>query len=283
LQEIYSHIFYPSSMNELLHIKNQNPKAVIWSGGTGLMGKQERKHTVLPSNIIQISKISELRKIRRTERFLEIGAGAAINKILNVGQHVLPEALAQAMRNIKPSIIRNSATLGGHICMPDVRLNLFSVLLIMDTSLELKKTGKTRWIQIKRLFNKDGEIQLKDNEILSRIRIPFGDWNRQLFKSDGNPFSNASKSVSFCILADVQKGMLNDFRLAIGNSSKSTIRSLELESVLIGKKLPLNNKDLQSITEKYIEWLFTLTKELTPFQRDRAVRFIYWILKELLP
>lgn len=283
MQEIYSHIFYPSSLNELLNIKNQNPDAVIWSGGTGLMGNQKRKVPVLPGNIIQISKISELKKIRRTERFLEIGAGASINRILSVGQHVLPNALAQAMRLIKPTTIRNMATLGGHLCMPDFRLNLFSVMLLMDVSLEIKKSGGSRWIQINRFFNKNGEIQLKNNEILTRIRIPFGNWNRELYKSDGNPFFDTGRAISFCILADIQKGIVNDFRMAIGNSGKHTIRSIEMESLLIGKKLPLNSKESLSITEKHDEWLKSLTLELTPFQRDRAIRFIYWVLKELLP
>ena len=279
----HSHIFYPSTLNELLNIKNQNPKATIWAGGTGLMGKQERKIPLLPSNIIQISRISELKKIRRTERFLEIGAVAVINRILNVGQHVLPHALAQAMRLIKPSAIRNTATLGGHLCMPDVRLNLFSVLLLMDVSLELKRSGGTRWIQINRFFNKTGEIQLKENEILTRIRIPFGNWNRQIFKSDGNPYFNEGKAISFCVLSDIQKGIINDFRMAIGNSGRHTVRSIELESLLIGKKVPLSFKDASSVTEMHKEWLESLTGELTSFQRDRAVRFIYWILEELLP
>lgn len=283
MQEKYSHIFYPSTLNELLNIKDQNPEAVIWAGGTGFMGKQDKKIPTLPSSIIQISKISELKKIRRTERFLEIGAGAVINRILNVGQHVLPHALAQAMRLIKPSAIRNAATLGGHLCMPDIRLNLFSVLILMDASLELKGAGGTRWIQINRFFNKKGDIQLKENEALTRIRIPFGNWNRQLFKSDGNPYFDEGDAISFCVLADIQKGMLTDFRMAIGNSGKHTVRSIELESLLIGKKVPLNLKDTSSVTEMHKEWLNNLTGELTSFQRDRAVRFIYWILEELIP
>jgi len=283
VQEIYSHIFYPSSLNELLNIKNHNPDAVIWSGGTGIMGKQKRKMPVLPGNIIQISKITELKKIRRTERFLEIGAGASINRILNVGQHVLPNAISQAMRLIKPSTVRNIATLGGHLCMPDSRLNLFSVMLLMDVSLELKRAGGTRWIQINRFFNKNGEIQLKNNEILTRIRIPFGNWNKELYKSDGNPFFETEKAISFCVLADIEKGIINDYRMAIGNSGKHTVRSIEIESLFIGKKLPLSSKDSLAIAEKHEEWFKDLTMELTPFQRDRAIRFIYWILKELLP
>jgi xanthine dehydrogenase small subunit len=279
----YSHIFYPSTLNELLNIKNQHPDAVIWSGGTGLMGNQRKKIPVLPGNIIQISKLTELKKIRRTERYLEIGAGSSINRILNVGQHVLPNALAQAMRLIKPSTIRNLATLGGHICMPDLRLNLFSVLVLMDVSLELKKSGSSRWIQINRFYNKNGEIQLKTNEILCRIRIPFGNWNKEIFKSDGNPFFDSENAISFCVLADIQKGILNDFRMAIGNSGKHIVRNIELESLLIGKKLPLTIKESSIIAEKHTEWLKSLTKELSPFQRDRSVRFIYWLLKELLP
>ncbi len=283
MQEVYSHIFYPSTLNELLTIKNQNPEAVIWAGGTGLMGKQEMKRPTLPASIIQISRISELTKIRRTERFLEIGAGAVINRILNVGQHVLPHALAQAMKLIRPSVIRNNATLGGHLCIQDVRLNLYSVLLLMDASLELKRSGGTRWIQLNRFFNKNGDFQLKENEILTRIRIPFGNWNRQIFSSDGNPYFDAGNAISFCVLADIRKGMINDFRMAIGNTGKHTVRSIELESLLIGKKVPLNIKDVSSVTRMHKEWLEGLTGELTPFQRYRTARFIFWILEELLP
>jgi CO/xanthine dehydrogenase FAD-binding subunit len=283
VQGIYSHIFYPSTLNELLNLKNKNPDAVVWSGGTGLMGKQKRKIPVIPDNIIQISKISELKKIRRTERYLEIGAGASINKILNVGQHVLPNALAQAMKLIKPSTIRNMATLGGHLCMPDKRLNLFSVMILMDVSLELKRAGGARWIQLTRFFNKNGKIQLKNNEILTRIRIPFGNWTWQLFKSDGNPFFDTGQAISFCILAEIQKGIINDYRMVIGNSGKHTVRNIEMESLLIGKKLPLSLKESSFIVEKYKEWIKSQTMELTPFQRDRTIRFIYWILKELLP
>ncbi len=283
MPEIYSHIFYPSSLNELLTIKNKNPDAAIWSGGTGFMGKQKTKIPGLPSNIIQISRISELKKIKRTERFLEIGAGAVINKILNVGQHVLPTALSQAMRLIKPTSIRNTATLGGHICVPDTRLNLFSVLSLMDTSLEIKKQGGSRWLQINRLFNKAGEIQLKENEILTRIRIPFGNWNKEIFKSNGNPFFDRGEALSFCILAEIEKGIINDFRLGIGNSGRYTIRNIEMESLIIGKKLPFSSKESSVITQKHKEWIESMTLELTPVQRDQAIRFIYWITKELIP
>ncbi len=283
MTETHSHIFYPSTLNEALSIKNQNPRAVLWAGGTGLMGRQLGKTPGLPLNIIQMSRLSDLKKIRRTERFLEIGSGAVINRVLNVGQHVLPHALAQAMRMIRPSSIRNTATIGGHICMPEIRLNLFSVLLLMDVSLELRRTGGTRWIQINRLFNKTGEIQLKENEILTRIRIPFGNWNRQFFKSDGNPFLDGDKSISFAVIADIQKGMVNDFRMAIGNSGKYTVRSIEMESLVIGKKVPLGAKDISAIAEFNQTWLENLTGELTSFRRARAARFIYWFLEELLP
>ncbi len=283
MTETHSHIFYPGTLNEVLSIKNQNPEAVLWAGGTGLMGKQTDKIPALPPNIIQLSGIPELKKIRRTERFLEIGSGAVINRVLNVGQHVLPHALAQAMRMIRPSSIRNRATIGGQICMPDIRLNLFSVLLLMDVSLELRRAGGTRWIQINRLFNKTGEIQLKENEVLSRIRIPFGNWNRQFFKSDGKPFPDQGKSISFAVLADIQKGMINDFRMAIGNSGKYTVRSIEMESLVIGKKVPLNTKEISAVAEFNKSWMESLTGELTSFQRARAARFIYWFLEELLP
>ena len=178
--------------------------------------------------VIYIRNIPELQRISRTERYFEIGAGVPLNRILKVGQHVLPKIFTQSLINIAHPAIRNRATLGGNLCHHPRRLNTYGPLTILDARVELRRLGKSRWIQIPRLFNKTGESALQNGEILSRIRIPFVDWNMQFFQKLGDPFQKPKSSLTFCALSDIKKGELTDFRIAISFIGKAVLRDREL-------------------------------------------------------
>jgi xanthine dehydrogenase iron-sulfur cluster and FAD-binding subunit A len=80
-------------MAELLAIYRQNPNALLWAGGTAIGGlRKNDPQYARPKKIISLAMVSEIAKVSRTERYLEIGAAVPYNKILQVGQHVLPSA-----------------------------------------------------------------------------------------------------------------------------------------------------------------------------------------------
>jgi len=275
------HVFSPKSINELLSIKQQHPQAVLWAGGTAIMRQQQLELSIFEKDIIQISGIEELHKIRRTERYLEIGAAVRIKRILNVGQHILPFALSEALRSIGPPPIRNRATLGGNLCCRSRRLNAFSVLLLMDTLIEIRKSGKTRWTILDRLFKEQNSEGLQNNEIVTRIRIPLHTWDLQYFTAIGDPFFDPLAAISFCVLIETSKGILSGIRFAAGNIGKRIVRSIDFESYLSGKKLHLRPKEIEIAVGYFNSALSTAGGEITIFQKERTIRFIQWFLHEL--
>ncbi len=272
---IGGNIFAPKSMNELLQIREQHPDTILWAGGTAIMREHTDSVPFFRKGIIHLSGVDELRKIRRTERYLEIGAGVPVKKIINVGQHVLPFALAQALTSIGPPGIRNLATIGGNISCRGRRLNTFSVLLLMDSIAELRRSGKSRWIQMGRLNS------IHQNEVLTRIRIPLKNWNLQYFKSIGDPILNPLHAISFTVLIETGKGIISSLRFAVGNIGKNTLRSIDFETYLTGKKLRLTTRELETACNLYQSFTDGIEGEMTPFQKDRANRFVQWFLREL--
>lgn len=268
-------IYAPKSLNELLHLREQHPDTILWSGGTALMRMQKGSAPFFERDIIHLSGVNELKKVRRTERYLEIGAGVPVKKIINVGQHILPFALAQAFMSIGSPAVRNLATIGGNLGFRDGRLNSFSVLLLMDSIVELRMSGKSRWVQLGRLNS------ISETEVLTRIRIPFRNWDLQYFRSIGDPLLHPMDSLSFTVLAETNKGIISNLRFAVGNIGKSTLRSIDFETYLSGKKLRLSGRELDAAVNIFQSFIQNIEGDLTPFQKDRSIRFVRWFLREL--
>ena len=89
-----TNVYTPTSLSELLSLYGKLPAALLYNGGTHILREQPRKHLVLPANVINLSRVQELRRINRTERHMDIGAAVPIGTILSVGANVLPRAVA---------------------------------------------------------------------------------------------------------------------------------------------------------------------------------------------
>ncbi len=274
-------IFRPENLNDLLKLYQEYPDALIWAGGTALVREQESRRIPLPKKVIHITGVEELQRISRNERFLEIGACVPISRIIKVGQHVLPKAFEHALRKIGPPALRNMATIGGNICHRQRRLNTFGILSLLDTRLEVRRAGGSRWIPLPRLFSKTGTSTLEKGEIVTRLRIPFVDWNLQFYQKIGNPFSSPKRSLTFTALTEVKKGEVTDFRMAITFLGTSMIRDRELEAFITSKKVPLIDKRRNEAREMFRGTLAGTSGEVTLFQKQRALRLLQWYLSAL--
>ena len=150
-----SQVFFPAGYQELFSYWNQNPDAVLFAGGTEHIRNQNRRILVLPQKIISLDQIDDLRRIGRTERYLEIGAMVNLDEIINVGK-IVPEALSQCLICIAGPQLRNQATIGGNLCNPSRRLDASAPMIALDAHFELRNAQSTRWISASRFFSMPG-------------------------------------------------------------------------------------------------------------------------------
>jgi len=261
--------FYPTSFQELFSIWNYRKDAVLCAGGTGFMCDQYNRIPELPGNVISLDKLEELRKINRTERYLEIGAMVNLNQVIYLGK-IVPEALMRCLACIEGPQLRNLATIGGNICYSSKKLDTTGPMIALDAQYELRSAQSVRWITASRFsssldLNPDpkwsrreihGPPLLGKNELLTRIRIPLEPWNftsYHKFSSHGN--NRPGGAILF--MARTQKSTLYDIRIVY--SGEIVLRKKNSESMLAGKRLPLSEKDAASFVDIWKNYLSELS------------------------
>jgi len=278
-----SNIYAPTNLAELLSLYSKLPSALIYNGGTHILREQPRKYVQLPANVINVHRVQELGKITRTERHLDIGAAVPIGRILEVGSNVVPQALQQALSSIGTPAVRNWATLGGNLCIPDRRMSTFAVYLLLDIQVELRKVGSARWIPLNRFAAPDRKIDLQRGEVLTRIRIPFATWDLQVYQKMDRELQDPNNFLSLCGLARVQRDVITDIRFACATSGTTVVRSREVETELVGRRVPVAPRELATIHELLDGLLAGLSDRLSGFQVGRIQSIFRWFLGRLSP
>ncbi len=226
-------ILYVKNLNELLTLLKNNPGTQIIGGGTALES--------LPQKSVSTRTIPELCQVNRHERYIVVGPGATLSDILEIGENHLPQIITQAIKSISNPEIRNISTIGGNICSQNHRSTLYAPLLALDAKIEYKSFTETKSISI-RAFD-----QIPKGFVLSNIKIPLQDSDLSIFRRIGPENRLTQDSASYAFMASIEKNSLISVEMAFAGPIE--FQSDELENFLIGKKLPLNQRNIEEIQE----------------------------------
>lgn len=275
-------VFRPRNLADLLSLKRRKPDVVLFAGGTYLLFNETRKYPKMAPAVASIRHLGELKRIHRTERHIELGAGVTLSEIAHIGGRTIPVALGEAMRSIASGPVRSLASIGGNICVKESRLTLFPVLSALEARLELRRHGGSRWIPITRFIDAGGNLDITETEVLTRLRIPLADWNYQYHRRlNSGPVSH-THSLSFCGLANTDRGVLTDFRFAFGSIGRQLLRNREIEAGLISRKVPLLERDRNALARDFREYVEASPDgTLSSFQADMAQRIFRWFVSSI--
>lgn len=276
-----THVYTPETLPELLQLCRRKPLASIYAGGTDLLRGVTKAEFALPGEVISLQEIEELRRISRTDRYLEIGAAATVARILHVGSSILPPAFYDALHAVGPPGLYALATLGGSICSVRHIYSVVPLLSIMDVRFEIRRQGHTRWVPASRFRDAGGAPALLEGEILTRVRIPLENWNMQLFRQMGAIHLQSTSPLILCALGKTAKGVLDDFRLAFCGSAPVLYRNRELEAELVGRKLPLAGREIEGFLHGVTETVARSATPLSALQLRRATSLTRVVLRQL--
>jgi len=230
-------ILYARNETDLIKILSNNPGTQIVGGCTRIEN--------LPDKFISTHGIKSISQIVRHELYIDVGPGATLSDLLNIGQTHLPQILYEALNCIANPFIRNIATVGGNICTPEHKLTLFAPLMALDARLEFKNLDETRTENIRNFKG------VPDGFILTNIRIPIVDAELSIFRRIGSEHTITQQSASFAFMADTEKNSLLNVHLAF--AGPFAFHSKEFENAMIGRRLPLQQSDINEIENLIIE------------------------------
>ncbi|MDR2491335.1 MAG: FAD binding domain-containing protein [Spirochaetaceae bacterium] len=293
MAETYNHIFSPQALQDLFTTWAYNKDAYIYSSGINCLrfdggGKQR-------NGVISLEKIAELKRISRTERYLELGSTVRLNKILMLG-HAVPELLRSLIVLSDTITIRNIETLYSAVNAgcdgqsppsadsearspapspagrpPAVFLAVRAAMIALGASYELRTAGSSRWISASRYANGRQDGISESQELFVRARVPLEKWDWTLCRHFPSYSTHKYEEGYTAFLARVQNDTLTELRVVL--SSADLLRDINSERSITGKKLPLSEED----TEAYIQqWNETI--DAAPFSsaflKQRFLNFV---------
>ena len=255
------------NMAELYTLMQNNTDITPLAGTTGLLKDCRSDRFVLPETILLLKNLPELEIIAKRERFIDFGAAATLNTILELGKKNVPEILYQAISIAANPGVRSLATIGGNIAQAPVQNSCLIPLLALDSKIELRTRKETFWMPLIQYCDESSNILRHTPHIILRVRVPFEEWTISYYKRLGSIGHITADTASFVFLARTQKNLLSDVKLLFGGTQ--LIKSKEFENLLTGKGLPIDRRSVGALmkeTEEIFSDIFTAA-EISEFQK----------------
>jgi 4-hydroxybenzoyl-CoA reductase subunit beta len=264
----------PSTLEDATRLLSER-SATIVGGGTDLFPKMKRRQ-LMPATLVSLTEIDGMQGIRIDDdgRCI-IGASTLLSQV--EASTVVPPVLGAAVAEIASPQIRNTATIGGNLCL-DTRCNyidmpegwreasghcmkdggevcwvaprsdrcwavsssdLAPVAIALEGSVRLVSRRGDRVIPVEDLYRNDGIIyQTREaDEILVELVLPAGDGPATYRKLCRRG------SIDFPILGVAAAARFDDTatcisaRLVLGAVASAPLRATEAEQFIVGRRL----------------------------------------------
>lgn len=237
-------IVTPHSIEQALESLKNDGRMKILAGGTDLV-VQMKEGLLGEVDILDISKIEELRSIEEKENGIQIGVLCTLSQISENAEITtrLP-CLAQAASSVGAVQIRNKATIGGNIMNASPAADTVPALIALGAKALIRSGCKSRELPIEEVFLSPGRTALRDDELLTGLFIPkqpmrsaatFG----KLGRRKAQAISVANLAVR--ILLDEKKERFIEARVALGSVAPTVVRIQSAEGFLKGCEINKNS------------------------------------------
>jgi len=228
----------PRTLDEALSLLKQHAgEAKILAGGQSLIPAM-RFRLALPTILVDINRLDDLRYIEERGDHLAIGAMTREHSLEDspVVQSSYP-LLHDTALVIADPLVRNQATVGGNIAHADPANDHPATMLAYNATVVAKGTGGERKIAIDDFFTGLFENSMSEDEILTEIRIPkpgpnSGGAYTKLERKVGD-YAISAAAVQLRLTGDT----ITEVRIGLTNVSAVPMRAKAAEAELAGKKI----------------------------------------------
>ena len=225
----------PTTLSELLRLRAAHPQALIAAGTTDVglwVTKQHRRF----GQIIDVTRVTELRRIERGAHSLSIGAAASLTEAF--------DALAECRPQLKPFFdrfaglpVRESGTLGGNVANGSPIGDSMPLLIALGATLVLASTRGERTLPIEDFYLAYRKTGLAPDEVLARIEVPQPtphEWLRA--DKISKRFEDDISAVCLAVALQVEDGVIHSARIGAGGVAAVPARAIQTEAALAGQQ-----------------------------------------------
>ena len=213
-------------------------QAELLAGGTDLLVKMKLKNR-LPRFLINVKRIPGLDGIRDGGDGLRIGALATAQAIQDseLVRARVP-VLARTAGVLGTEQIRSVATLGGNLANASPSAEFGPPLLVLEASVRCLGRGGERTIPIGEFFLAPGKSALRQDEIITEIRVPAVPEHARCVYLKHSLRRMDVAMAGAAVYVQLEGDLCREVRIALGAVAPTPFRARAAEAVLRGKTLP---------------------------------------------
>ena len=230
--------FKPSSVEEASRLLSRfRGAAKLIAGGHSLVPLMKTR-LVSPEALIDLSGIEDLGGIKSSSNGLSIGAMTTYNQIEASEQvRTAVPALAEAAGQVADVQVRNWGTIGGALAHSDPAGDLPAVILALEGVIVSRSARASRTIASERFFRDFLTTALRENEVLTEIRISTQAGTGSAYMKLPNKASHyALVGVAAAIRLE-SSGICSQARIGVTGAGPFAKRARRAERILEGKEL----------------------------------------------
>ncbi|MCI2394846.1 xanthine dehydrogenase family protein subunit M [Aliiroseovarius sediminis] len=225
----------PQNAEEAFRFLDRNRPKII-AGCTDYFPSLQQGET--HQDLLDISRISGLRGINRTDRGWRIGAATTWTDVVRADLPRAFDALKLAAVEVGSLQIQNQGTVAGNICNASPAADGVPPLLVLDAEVEIGSVRGSRTVALSEFIQGVRKVDLGPGEMVVAIHVP--DVVNEATSSFSKLGSREYLVISIAMVAavvQVEDGHLTDVRVAIGSCSPVAQRLPDLEALLKGKSV----------------------------------------------
>lgn len=243
----------PNSLAETLELlEHYREQARIIAGGTDVLIELQRG-VKLTSTLIDITRLEELRYLRRSTSHLHLGALATHNAVLaspDFQQAALP--LVQACWEVGAPQIRNRATVAGNLITASPANDTITPLVALDAEVILVSRSGERSVPLKDFYRGVRKTVLQPDELLREIRVPVMPTDqRGIFLKLGLRRAQAISVINAALILTIEDEHIHEARVTLGCLAPTIVHATTVETFLQGK--PLHQETFQKAGQLALE------------------------------
>lgn len=245
----------PKNLNEALELISKEKYRFV-AGGTDMLIQHHNLKTLpidFKDNILYISSLEELKGITEDENYLYIGACEPLEAILEYEN--TPKILKDTIIEMASPAIRHIGTLGGNIGNASPAGDSLVPLYLLNAVIEVKSLSSTRRILIQEFIQHVRRIDLRQDEMITKIILPKIEFGKATFIKVGPRLSDAISKLSFAGAVTFHEDKILDMRFAFGAVNITVVRRPEIECQYIYKTIEEVKKSVDDIVKKYSDFI----------------------------
>ena len=224
----------PRTLAGLLTARAARPDAQLVAGCTDVGLWVTKQHKQFAA-VLDITRVSELRRIENYPQHIAIGAAVTLADAFAALVRQRPQLGVFATR-FAGLPVRNSGTLGGNVANGSPIGDSLPLLLALGASVVLMSVRGHREMPLEQLYTAYRKNVMAPDEVLAWIKVPHAAKleNAQVYKISKR-FDDDISAVCLAINLHIENDVVTRASLGVGGVAGTPVRAVHTEAALLGK------------------------------------------------